>query len=445
MSAEERTPEKIRRGLLEHTVREAHERSPFWRTRLQAAGGSPVEAFAGLPLLTKREAAAAGETLYATGFERNLDRVVLSSGTRREGRAVLCVRRQPCEDEAVTRYLELWLPPSRPAGGTGTLVELWNVAHGLPTGAPTAGVFRVPWMPHVNFLELALSALQDASREGGGRIAVVRGSVSALLTLAAGARHLGVTLRTLGVNALATNSYEATSRTRRLLREAFGEVAIHDSYSLSEFTSPATECEDCGARHFTVPPILPELFELSGHRALAWAPGTIGRLVLTGLSPFVQRTPLLRYDTGDLVEATGFCAAEGDEGCRPLGRASDAAIIEVDGAPRPVVCPSHLYELVDGLDGIARAPHPVEQLGVLPPSGLGPPRAFARATGPRSVVVQVAVEQGLGPARIGQLTDALRAGLISVNRWLEASLAAGAELKIEPVESERLPDRLFKP
>ncbi|MGA9521835.1 MAG: hypothetical protein WBV82_10240 [Myxococcaceae bacterium] len=448
MPLEERTPEKIRHGLLEHTVGEAHERSPFWRARLEAAGGAPLEAFHNLPLLTKPEAAAAGEALYADGFERNLDRVVLSSGTRREGRAVLCVRRQPCEDEAVSRYLELWIDGPRdaaPQRPTGSVVELWNVAHGLPSGAASPGVFRVPWMPHVNFLELALSALEDASREGNGRIAILRGSVSALLTVAAGARHLGVELRHFGVSALATNSYEATSRTRRLLREAFGDVAIHDSYSLSEFTSPATECEDCGARHFTVPPILPELFELSGRGRLDGSPGTVGRLVLTGLAPFVQRTPLLRYDTGDLVEATGFCPAEGDEGFRPLGRASDAAIVEVDGTARPVVLPSHLYELVDGLEGVARAPHPIEQLGVLPPSGLGPPRAFARTTGPRAVVVQVVVVEGLDAARTAQLADTLRDGLLSVNPSLRSFVASGGELQVQTVPSAELPDRLFKP
>ncbi len=448
MQGEERTPERIRHGLLEHTVRGAHERSPFWRARLEAAGGAPLEAFHSLPLLTKREAAAAGDALYAVGFERNLDRVVLSSGTRREGRAVLCVRRQPCEDEAVARYLELWVGrPSEPSTrrASGAVVELWNVAHGLPAGAASPGVFRVPWMPHVNFLELALSALEDAAREGNGRIAVVRGSVSALLTVAAGARHLGVKLRAFGVSALATNSYEATSRTRRVLREAFGDVAIHDSYSLSEFTSPATECEDCGARHFTVPPILPELFDAAGRRRVDWRPGTVGRLVLTGLAPFVQRTPLLRYDTGDLVEATGFCPAEGDEGFRPLGRESDAAMVEMDGAPQPVVLPSHLYELVDGLEGVARAPHPIEQLGMLPLSDLGPPRAFARTTGPRSVVVQVVAVEGLNAARTAQLTDALRDGLLSINPSLRTFLASGGDLRVQSVPSAELPDRLFKP
>ncbi len=448
----------VRRALLPETVAFAHERSRFWRARLEAAGlrrggrAAAVAAFERLPPLGKAEAAAAGSDLYASGFDRARDRVVLSSGTRREGRAVLLVRRHPEEEAALERHVAGLARPGgarAPRPGPPIVVELWNAAHGLPPGGPAPGTFRAPWMAHPNFPELALAALEDAMRAGRGRIDAVRGSVSALLALAAAAEARSVRLPRFGVAAVGTTAYELTARARRRIEGAFGAPAF-DSYSLSELATPAPECRACGAHHFALPPLLSELFPARDgpRRPLRWRAGAVGRLAVTGLHPFVQRTPLLRYDTGDLVRATGYCAARGDDGFRPLGRAADAVFAPVSGVPRPVVFPTDLFRAADEIEGIARALHPLEQLGVLEPCGLGPPKARARAglaAGRPVVRVEAAARRGAGASRGRAIAVALRARLLAANAGLRRLLGEGGGFAVRIVAPDDLADGLFKP
>ncbi len=465
-------PAAVRDALLAETVAHARGRSPFWRARLEGTGAAdPVEAFRRLEPLTKREAIAAGDALQAGGFDRADDRIVLSSGTRREGGGCLYVRRQPAEEEALATFLDgLRGAGTAEAPGPPAVVELWNVWHGLPPGAPPAGTFRVPWMPHDNFFELARAAFEDAARFGGGRIDAVRGSVSALLALAASAARRGdAPLSRYGVRAVGTNSYEATGRSRRLIAAAFGDVPIIDSYSLSEFTTPAPKCEACAGRHFAYPPLLPELFEPEigaapggaggpggpggpggGPRPVEWRPGAVGRLVLTGLVPFVQRTPLLRYDTGDLVAATGDCAAADDLGFRVLGRAVDAVAVAIDGRARLVLFPADLEHAVDDQPHAARAAHLLERLGVLEGCDLGPPKVVARAEpaaggeAAARIVVEVAAVPHATDVERRTLAGTLRQALLARSEPLRGFVDGGGALEVRAVDAGAIPDRLFK-
>jgi hypothetical protein len=169
---------------------------------------------------------------------------------------------------------------------------------------------------------------------------------------------------------------------------------------------------------------------------------------LTGLHPFVQRTPLLRYDTGDLVASTGPCETAGDFGIRFLGRAVDAVRGEVEGRLRVLVYPTDLYRIADELEGIARATHPVEELGIVSRCGLGAPKARALAAhdGSRTTVhVEVAVREGATAAERSGLGEILRQGLLSANEALRRHVALGGELVVRVVGACDLADRLFKP
>jgi len=454
--------------LLPVTVHWAWEKSPFWRRRIEATGGAePLAAFHALTPVVKADLAAAGEDLYAVGFERRRDRVVLTSGTRRRGAPALVLRRAPAELDALERSLRASNAAHEAAGlalRIATVVELWSVHHGLPEGAAPEGTWRVPWVPFGNFVDFALTALEDARREGGGRIDALRGSVSAVLTLVAAARERGLDLARFGVAVVGTNAYEATDRARRLIRAAFGCEVVIDNYSLSEFSTPAPECGACGAHHFGAPPLHAELFlegpePLPGEaapralRATPWEAGAEGRLVLTGLFPFVQRTPLLRYDTGDLVRTTGYCEAAQALGFQPTGRAVDAlrAPPSEEGSPRAIlVAPADLFRVVDELPDVARAPHLVERNRVVAPSDLGPPLARARLEerppgAPISVLVEVAGRPRLSPAAREGLARDVRRGLLGRSAAL-ARLAEGREdaLRVEVVPPEAIPDDMFK-
>ena len=91
----------LRDYLLGPTLDHAAHQSPFWHQRL-AGKAALVDGVAGLPLLpvtTRAQLAAAGVDLYA-GTTALSDQVVLSSGTTREGRQRLLVRRSREELQA---------------------------------------------------------------------------------------------------------------------------------------------------------------------------------------------------------------------------------------------------------------------------------------------------------------------------------------------------------
>jgi hypothetical protein len=296
-------------------------------------------------------------------------------------------------------------------------------------------------MYHANFPELALQALRDAAEAGAGRIDVVRASVSALCTLAAWAEHQRVDLGSLGVQALATHSWELTPRLRTWLHAAFAAKQVDNAYSLSELPSPAPEVQD-GAHVFDQPPLLPELFDAQADAALTWSPGAMGRLVLTGLEPFVQRTPLLRYDTGDLVECLAWVPELGDWSFRPLGRRSDTVFAPLEGRPEPLIFPADLHRIADATPELVRAVHPVEALRVVPPSRLGAPKALARWVG-GTLSVALAVDRAC--PRIASIVDGVRAALIEANPRLARYLENGGHARFEAVEPAELDDGLFKP
>lgn len=417
----------LRDYLLGPTLDHAVRGSPFWRRRLgtRAARVSRVDELPSLPLTTRRELAEAGPRLYTTAPDE-LDQVVLSSGTSREGRLRLLVRRNQAELAAQQDYLvALGAGRQRPE----RVLHLHNVQHGLPAGAPALGETRIPWMPHPNMLELAFHHLADGVR-AKAPFRVMRGSVSALLTLAVAAKQRSRDARRFGLRYLGTNSYGVSPRVERLLTRAFGAVVV-DNYSLSELPSFASRCARCGALHWEHPPVVPELVDLHTARSVPLEPGATGELVLTGLYPYVAQTPLIRYATGDVLRVTGWCEARGDFGWRFLGRKKDTVSVQRRGA-RLDVHAEPLYHLLDSAPGIARTRHPVELLGVIEPGELGFPKYRLRTRG-SMLWLQVEPLGRASQARLRTFLERRLRSLEGVDEW--------------PLHLEftSLPDVRFKP
>ena len=82
-------------------------------------------------------------------------------------------------------------------------------------------------------------------------------------------------------------------------RELFGEVAYSEGWAMSEtFPLCAQRCEQ---GHLHAEPAHGLLEVLDPDTDAPAAPGAIGVLVATPFAPFRETSPLLRYDTGDLV------------------------------------------------------------------------------------------------------------------------------------------------
>jgi len=414
---------ELREHLLGPTLDRAAAQSPFYRRTLGARAREVRSStdLPALPLLDKAIAVDAGDALYADPSPD--DRFVLSSGTTRVGRRVLVVRRGVEEDAALSSYQAAvarhHADERRP--GPRVLV-LFAAHHGLPSDLPSPAEVRVPWLPHENALELARYALVDA-RDRGLPFAVMRGSVTALLALAAFLEATGVDGTSLGLRYIGANSYELSPRARARLADVYGADVI-ESYSLSELPMWAPQCPFCGALHLDGAPVLPELVGLHDNRPLAFGEGNTGRLVLTGLFPYVERTPLIRYDTGDVVTLRPFCEGRGEMGMVVRGRAARTVSVH-SGDDTPVhLFSSDVYRAADSLPSIDRELHALEVLGIVRGAALGAPRVRARARG-RTLSVDVVFARGLRASRKDALCDELARRLCAADAALDDAVRHG--------------------
>ncbi|MFJ8313971.1 MULTISPECIES: hypothetical protein [unclassified Streptomyces] len=122
-------------------------------------------------------------------------------------------------------------------------------------------------------------------------------------------------------------------------------------YSLSEVTGGATRCERCSFFHFDAV-VVPEVIPLGGGRPVR---SGVGRLVLTELYPFSQAQPLIRYDTGDIVEAVPSDCDDGELSVALLGRAALLPTLPTPEGERLAYRPYPMREALERLPGLARA------------------------------------------------------------------------------------------
>lgn len=122
---------------------------------------------------------------------------------------------------------------------------------------------------------------------------------SSLGELVDAGRQAGYQPADFGLERILTGGEIVTAGLRRRLTALFGEVAIIDSYGMTEtFGLPG---ETCAAGHLHWHPthgLVEVLDPATGHPV---APGEAGTLVATPFPPFRDTTLLLRYDTGDVV------------------------------------------------------------------------------------------------------------------------------------------------
>jgi hypothetical protein len=135
---------------------------------------------------------------------------------------------------------------------------------------------------------------------------------------------------------------------KRYLGQLWG-AGVSDRFSMSEIFGGARECGVGGHWIFDTE-VVPEVVH---PRTLAPIQSGIGVLVLTGLYPFMQMMPLVRYYTGDLVEivATPRTGAP-DLLVRFLGRQRRSVIDDSGETVVPLILAGALYEILEALPDI---------------------------------------------------------------------------------------------
>lgn len=358
-----------RAALLRPTLVFAAREAPYYRRiwRGRAPGG-----LTSWPFLFKRDAIAHQRQLLtgpAEGFTG-----VISSGTHHGQGDVLRVLRGPEELMATGAF-------HRAVGDTPSsdwTLEVRAAHHGAPHVAP--GRLLVSWTYSAQSLRLVEQLLRTPQADGR-RVRVLVINSGALMPLTSWLLSRGVAPRRFGLRAIGTTSFRLSPFWRRLVEEVWG-CAVVDNYSLSELPAPATECTACGFHHWSPPPVVSEVVDPVTRRPLTRGTGV---LVVTTLVPFVTRMPFIRYWTDDLVTLGPVCATVGERGFRARGRLAQSAWSREHGL---LVAALDVSEFLEGRAEVARHPHPMEQLGLIPPGECGAVK-YDVVTRPREVRVRV--------------------------------------------------------
>lgn len=342
----------------------------------------------------------------------------ISSGTTRVGARFFRVERCDEEREALKEFWEM-MGASEPSEPPPLTLHILTPNHGLPSDKAPTNTLRIAWAYSRNVYALVEQALRADLQ--GRRISVMRVSVSVLKQLTVGFRHQGIDPRTFGVREIGTYAALVTPRWRTIFEESWG-ARVFDNYSLSEFTTAATECEACGWYHFAEPPVVAEYLDPRTDKP---TDSEIAHLVLTGLYPYVQRTPLIRYATNDLVRRGPRCPVTGTESFRFVGRRPQTPY---DGR-HYLLLPALLEAIVDDEPEVARHVHPSERAERLPLFSVGDAKYRVRMEEERPVLT---VGTAYDPALFPRSAKALRERLaLRVRDAHPGLVASGRELVVE--------------
>lgn len=299
-----------------------------------------------------------------------------------------------------------------------------SVNHGLP-GQPGPNELFVPWMYDRNSLAMLESVLSRRQPDGR-RITTMRISAGALKVFTAWMLERGKekTCRGFGVELIGTNSFRVSPFWRRLISETFGGAVLLDNYSLSELEPCATECPSCGWHHWYGPEFIWETLDLETGTQRS---DGVGQLVVTTLLPSAGVMPLIRYDTGDVIELGPRCRAERARGFRFLGRRRRGLVHGSDY----LLAPTIVQDVLEGSPETARTDHPCVKLGFIKSREVGLPRwSVALENGVAHLRFEVRFDPSIYSERARSLEETLGGEVLHLDRRLR-SLVKSKRLEFE--------------
>jgi phenylacetate-coenzyme A ligase PaaK-like adenylate-forming protein len=331
------TADDVRESLLPRTLDHARIVSPFYAQRLDDLISRQSLTLVDLPLIP---------LLTKSDLTENYDLicrplgppqfVMYTSGT--EGKELL-VPVSPDEIAAGEKYFSGILPEITEKPLTLSLVR---VGHGGQWFSPS-----VPTIPaHVTFgPEQVISLLRRRYNFPGveNRISVVEGNLLTLRSLTSNLKELGIDGKDFGIKVIMTTGWYLTPSQRNEL-ESFWSATVIDRYGVTEVNGDAKQCLSCGKFHFD-PVVIPETVH-----PVTKAPvlDGVGGMVLTGLWPFNQVAPKIRYELGDVVKVNSRPTCRiSDPSFEFLGR-HNQSIFLIDGANiRYLLFPTEIADVLD--------------------------------------------------------------------------------------------------
>ena len=250
----------------------------------------------------------------------------------------------------------------------------------------------------------------------------------------------GYDLFSADVTMLMNTGLYLTPKRRRFLRQAWG-ITPTDRYSLAEIFGGATECDKCGGYHFD-PMVIPEVLNPVTLEPIS---SGLGAMVLTSPYPFKQAQPMVRYWTGDLVEAVPSDCVD-DISIIPKGRLVNAYYVEEDGIQYLAV-PADVYSVIDEYPDVARGLF-YPQVGFLTGwhAYFGFPRwnmVAENENGTHTIHIRVELKYytWMYPERVKEMGEELTDSLLKMNPVLSEYVESGkAELFVDLLSKGAIKD-----
>jgi phenylacetate-coenzyme A ligase PaaK-like adenylate-forming protein len=423
-------PARLRAELLRETVAWCTAHSSFYRERFPPAEEiRGLEDLTRLPVLFREDVVANYEALVC---DPTLPAAVLhTTGTTG---AFLEVMRGRAEQAFVWDFFAAQQAVSGGDGVRPLHLSLVNAYHGSLTPMPTPAYVLSASVHDEAQASQARGILERTYALPGvePRVSTVMGTERMVKALTAYLVADGFDLAGSSVRTVVLFGGHVSAARKRLLEELWG-ANVTDQYSLTEVFGGAREAGIGGPWVFD-PHVIPEVVH---PRTLEPVERGIGVLLLSGLYPFVQQMPLVRYFTGDLVELESASAA-GPQ-VRYAGRLSRSVIDAAGTEVLPLLLSGPLYEALEELPDLAITP----RFGDLPASpGLELTGdlhyAVEHAPTGRGGAPEITIRLGLRyapwmfPTRLAEVRERLVKRLHAAHPELERRCAEGsARLRIE--------------
>lgn len=298
LTAPRATLQQIQDERLRTMVRYVHERSPFWREKLDRAGIDPgtfrgLDDVSLLPTCEKKELQREQDEhgwlgRYTCTERDEWARLFTTSGTT--GRPLRRVFSRRDWRHVLDRFAR------SPLFGADDIVMFTAPVDGLI--GPSAGFEAASDAGAMVITGGLWSTERKIDAIVGMRPTSISGSISYILHLTEVAASLGVDLASCGVRMVSCVGEPggAVDVTRAKIAERFGGAALSDGYGLTEIFPLGGSCACSRSLHLSEDMVLVECLRPGSNDPVE--AGELGELVYTNLVGDTQ--PLLRYRGGDL-------------------------------------------------------------------------------------------------------------------------------------------------
>jgi hypothetical protein len=307
------------------------------------------------------------------------------------------------------------------------MLRLIVANHGIEALPNVRGCFALPLEKPYHFVAVqSLLRREFSFPEFSARIRALVGPLNLLKLLTLRCIEEGVDLRSFGVATVTSYGWQLTSRWRGLF-EATWAARVEDIYGVSEVPGlTGHRCAACGRFHMSD---LAVVEYLAPDRDAPVDAGA-ARLVATALYPLVQAQPIIRYNTGDIVDVGDVCTSSGRLGVEFLGRQDDVIFGPSESGLVPLLWPMALNEILDGMPEVATNDDPrARTVGLR--SGFGSPKyRLERRHGGRGLELHLGIELRWSPRQhpraAADVVEGTRERILGSSVALRSAVAAGA-------------------